>query len=553
MKKGIFLFSLLTLAFVTSCSDQEDSNTGTNSDKNAIVINDNQTQLNSRLDLTNSGVISIVSASTGKRMATESNQLPLTQVAEFNAPKDSKGNTLQASHVTINGTYAYVSYNSQGETYSGAIDMIDVSDPYKPKLVMSALIPDTDITSVVYSNGKLIIAGATNMDKNPALLSPAIVMNMQLTSNGSLSTSFTTTNISSYVTTDVATNTTNYFAVSGNAGSLSKFDTAGKQVGSNVVIEDLRTVAVSNDKVVTLSGTKGINIYNASTLTLTKSFSNWRDDVAGAKRTIDFIGDKLLVSEGYQGLGVYNMTSGAKTQTISLSPATTTEPDDVVTNAVSVNGDYVFVANGGNGLNVYKTGDQLTLMGTVGINGSANYVKTSGDYIYVASGKGGLKIIKMEKPATTTPPVSTIACSGLSSYTSTNKDLILNSNETKGYYGSTAINSIIVNSNAVLTHCGSISVQNNLTVNSNGTFKMNGTLSQGKYQQANPTVLTVNSNATLQIEGSVVIWGDLILNSNAKLEFIGSGSSITIYGKVTKGANVSIIGTYSDAENKLKK
>jgi uncharacterized protein YdeI (BOF family) len=548
MKKGIFLFSLFTLAFVTSCSDQEDSNTGTNSDKNAIVINDNQTQLNSRLDLTNSGVISILSASTGKRLAAESNQLPLTQIAEFNAPKDSKGNTLQASHVAVNGNYAYVSYNSQGETYSGAIDMIDVSDPYKPKLVMSALIPDTDITSVVYSNGKLIIAGATNVDKNPALLSPAIVLNMQLTSNGSLSTSFTTNDISSYVTTDVTANSTNYFAVSGNTGSLSKFDTAGKQVGINITIEDLRSVAVNNDKVVTLSGTKGINIYNASTLALTKSFSNWIDDAEGAKRTIDFIGDKVLVSEGYQGLGVYNMTSGVKTQTISLTPATTTEPDDVVTNAVSVNGDYVFVANGGNGLSVYKTGDQLTLMGTVGINGSANYVKSSGDYIYVASGKGGLKIIKMEKPA---PPTST-SCTGLPAYKLGN-DLILNSNETKGFYGSTAINSIIVNSNAVLTHCGSISVQNNLTLNSNGTFKMNGSMSQGKYQQANPTVLTVNSNATLQIEGSVVIWGNLTLNSNSKIEFLGSGSSITIYGTVTKGSNISITGNYTDTENKLKK
>lgn len=535
MKKGIFLFSLLTLAFVTSCSDQQDSNTGTNSDKNAIVINDNQTQLNSRLDLANSGVISIVSASTGKRLATESNQLPLTQVAEFNAPKDSKGNTLQASHVTINGKYAYVSYNSQGEEYSGAIDMIDVSDPYKPKLVMSALIPDTDITSVVYSNGKLIIAGAANVDKNPALLSPAIVINMQLTSDGSLSTSFTTNDISSYVTTDVAANTTNYFTVSGDAGSLSKFDTAGKQVGSNVVIEDLRTVAVNNDKVVTLSGTKGINIYNASTLALTKSFSNWTDDVQGAKRTIDFIGDKLLVSEGYQGLGVYNMTSGVRIQTISLTNDTTTEPDDVVTNAVSVNGDYVFVANGGNGLNVYKTGDQLTLMGTLGINGSANYVKTSGDYIYVASGKGGLKIIKMEKPAVNTG----INCNGLLPYTG-GQELNVNSGQTLGYSGSTAISK--ANINATLTHCGAITIQNDVNINSGGIFKMYGSMSQGKYQQANPTRLIVNGE--LQLEGSVVIWGDLVLNSGAKVSF-ANGSTITVYGKVTKNSGVTITGNYT--------
>ncbi|WP_264564019.1 hypothetical protein [Flavobacterium sp. N3904] len=549
MKKGIFLFSILTLAFATSCSSNEDSNIDnvTNPDSNAITINDNQSQLNQRLDLTNSGVISIVNPTTRKSLTNESSQLPLTQIAEFNAPKDANGKTLQASHVTVNGHYAYVSYTLQGSDYSGAIDMIDVSDPYKPTLVMSALIPDTDITSLVYTNGKLIIAGAVNADKNPNYTSPAIVINMQLTANGALSTTYTTNDIASFVTTDVAANSANYFAVSGDTGSLFKFDNSTKQVVNSKAIEDLRSVAISNDKIVTLSGTKGINIYNASNLELTKSFSNWRDDAQGAKRTIDFIGDKLLVSEGYQGLGVYNMLSGTKIQTISLTPGISTEPDDVVTNAVSVNEEYVFVANGGNGLDVYKTGDQLTLMGTVGINGSANYVKSSGDYIYVASGKGGLKIIKMEKPAAP----SSASCTGLPSY-NLGKDLILNSNEIKGFYGSTAINSIIVNSNAVLTHCGSISVQNNLTLNSNGTFKMNGSLSQGKYQQANPTVLMVNSNALLQIEGSVVIWGDLTLNSNSKLEFIGSGSSITIYGKVTKGSNISITGNFTDTENKLK-
>ena len=77
-------------------------------------------------------------------------------------------------------------------------------------------------------------------------------------------------------------------------------------------------------------------------------------------------------------------------------------------------------------------------------------------------------------------------------------------------------------------------------------------LSQGKYQQSSPTELIINTNAVLQIEGSVVIWGDLRLNSGAKINFLGSTSYITIYGKVTKGSNVTITGNYVDTENKLK-
>ena len=536
MKKGIFLLSIITLTFATSCTDQGNLNSEINPAKNAIVINDNQNLLNQRLDLTNSGVVSIINPSTRKNLVTESEQFPLTQIAEFNAPKDSQGRSLQANHVAVNGNYAYVAYTLQGNEYSGAIDMIDVSDPYLPKLVMSALIADTDITSLVYTNGKLIIGGATNSDKNTAIQSPAIVMYMELTSSGALTNNYSTNDISSFAATDVTANSSNYFAVSGDTGSLYKFDNTTKQILGSKSIEDLRSVAVINDKIVTLSGTKGINIYNTLNLELIKSFSTWKDEVQGAKRTIDFIGDKLFVSEGYQGLGVYNMTSGTKIQTIALIPTATTEPDDVVTNAVSVNGEYVFVANGGNGLNVYKSSDQLALIGTVGINGSANYVKTSGNYIYVASGKGGLKIIKMEKRITT----PSINCSGLPVYNG-GQELNINSGQTVGYSGSTAINK--ANINATFTHCGAISIQNDVNINSGGIFKMYGTLSQGKYQQANPTRFIVNGE--LQIEGSVVIWGDFVMNSGAKISFLGNDSSITVFGKVTKNSGVTITGKYT--------
>ena len=122
-----------------------------------IIINSDPAQLNQRMDFSGSGVITINKA-TGKSASTTSD-LPLTQISEIKPPVDANGQTLQASHVCVNDKYAYVAYNKQGADYSGAIDVIDVSDPYKPSLVMSALIANTDINSVTYSNGKLLIAG----------------------------------------------------------------------------------------------------------------------------------------------------------------------------------------------------------------------------------------------------------------------------------------------------------------------------------------------------------------------------------------------------------
>lgn len=521
--------------------DNNDDNTNDNQSKNKITITTDQNSLNKRLDYTNAGVISIENNNaTGKLASTNSSTaLPLVQIAEVNPPVDKNGRTLQASHVAVNGNYAYVSYTMRGDDYSGAIDVIDVSDPYKPKLVNSALIANTDITSLTYSNGNLIIGAAKDVDTDPLLISPSIVINMEL-SSGLLTDKYKINYLESRVTTDVAANTTSYFAVTGNNGNLYKFNSSTKAVAGKTAVEDLRSVALTSDKVITLRGTKGLNVYNQSTLSLQKSFSI-STDVSGAKRTIEIDGAKLLVSEGYNGLGVYDINTGSKLQSINIATA----GEDNVTNAVSVNEGYAFVANGALGLNVYQTGSQLNLLGTLDISGSSNYVKSSGNYIYVASGKGGLKIIKMEKPNTTFA-----SCSQYGTYNQ-GKDLILNSNEIKSFAGSTAINSAIVNSGGVLTHCGSISIQNGLILNSGGTFNMRGSLAQGKYQQSNPTELIINSNAVLQIEGSVVIWGDLRLNSGAKINFIGN-SSITIYGKVTKNSGVTITGSYTDTENKLK-
>ncbi|RUT68130.1 hypothetical protein D0817_22660 [Flavobacterium cupreum] len=540
MKKNIYLFSFLTL-FLFACCDNNDNNANDNQPVNNVTINNDVTELGKRIDFTTSGVISIENTSvTGKSAATASTSFPLVQIGEIKPPVDSQGRTLQASHVAVNGNYAYVSYIMRGDAYSGAIDVIDVSDPYKPKLVTSALIANTDITSLTYSNGNLILGGAADIDKLQSVPNPAIVINMQL-SSGLLTDKYTTNYLESRVTTDVASNATSYFAVTGDNGSLFKLNASGKAVEGKTPMADLRSIALNGDKIVTLSGTKGVNIYSQSTLALQKSFTV-SADVSGAKRTMDFDGTKLLIAEGYKGLGVYDSNSGSKLQTIAIATA----GEDNVTNAVAVNDGYAFVANGALGLNVYKTGTQLNLLGTLGIAGSTNYVKSSGDYIYVASGTGGLKIIKMEKPSTT------FASCTLFGIYNQGANLILNSNEVKSYSGATAINSAIVNSGAVLTHCGSISILNGLTLNSGSTFNMRGTLAQGKYLPLSSTELIINNNALLQIEGSVVIWGDLRLNNGAKINFIGNDSSITIYGKVIKSGTVTITGTYKDTENKLK-
>jgi hypothetical protein len=142
---------------------------------------------------------------------------------------------------------------------------------YKPKLVTSALIPSTDITSLTFSGSNLIIGAAKDVDKDTQLAgNPAIVFNMEL-SSGLLTDKLKTNYLESRVTTDVAANASNYFAVTGDNGSLFKVNSSTKVIAGKAAMADFRSIALTSDKVVTLSGTKGVNIYNQSTLALQKS------------------------------------------------------------------------------------------------------------------------------------------------------------------------------------------------------------------------------------------------------------------------------------------
>lgn len=537
MKKK--LVALVVGAFVVLQSCQNDDNGANGNQEQKVILNVDAESLSNRMNYNNSGVINFVGDDVSARSPMDGNAVafPMSLLAEVNPPSYN-GVSMTASHVDVKDNYVYVSYNTQGDTYLGGIDVIDVSQPNNPQLIIQAILPNTDISTVLFDNGQLYIAGAMNVDANPGVTSPAFVAKMPLQS-GLLTNNYTAVALTGNVATGLAVADSKYYGVSGNNGVLAKINKANNTVETTIAVDDLRALGKINTKIVVLSGTQGVKVYNADNLTLQSSFST-SSDVLDAKRTIDFQGDKLLVSEGYDGLKVYNLNSGSLLQTLSLPTGLPNiDQADVVTNAVSVNGDFVYVANGAAGVYVYKKdGANLGLLGSIQLGGSSNYVKSAGDYIFVATGTGGLKIIKKVT-------VSTIDCTGFATY-SGGPWLNVNSGQTLNYQGSAALQGINVNQN--LTFCGSLSVAQGLNVNSNGIFTLKGSLAQGQY---NNNGTNFNINGTFRVEGSVVIYGNLILNSGAKLEFLGSGSSITIYGNVIKNSNVTITGNYTDTFNKL--
>lgn len=553
-----FLPYIAVLTFLTVLSCRNDDNDFQSQQENGPILSSDAKTLSKRIGFGNAGVLDIKPGTGGKTVT--AGNFPLVLVAEV-APPVYNGKTLRATHVAIEGNYAYVSYNTEGETYLGAIEVLNITNPNAPQLVMQAILPDTDVSSVRYDNGKLYIAGAKDIYASGAA-SPAFVGSMTL-NGGMLTSSLQQTVLTGKVGTDVTSNGSKYYAVSGATGVLAQLNKTNQQIEMSIPLNDLRALGYNNNKIVVLSGTEGVKIYDANGLNLITSFAT-SSDVAEAKRTIDFIDGKLLVSEGYNGVGVYNLSSGTKLQKLSLpTQVTGVNPSDIVSNGVSVNSGRVFVANGGAGLYVYTSNNnELKLLGSLDLTGSSNFVMSRGEYIFVATGAGGLKIIK-----TVAPETGAVNCSGYAAYNG-NEWLNVNSGQTLEYSGTKSLQGI--NVNQTLTWCGALTVSQGINLNSNSTFNMYGQLYQGTQNnpwnslninngallnlKGNLTTyghMIMNSNANWKIEGNVTIFGNLTINQGSKIEFIGSNSSITIHGTVTKNGTSTITGTFTDVNNKL--
>lgn len=516
------------------------------SSQEPAIINTNAGELSKHISTDNVGVMAMNVAgsmdATQNTLLDSSNKYPMELVGQAASPIY-EGNTLKATHVDINDNYAYVSYNTEGDKYLGGIDVFDLSNVSNIKVVAEIIFPYRDISAILYYNNRLYFTGASDVSKEAGLQTPGIAGYIEL-SNGIPTNNIKILNIQGQTGTDLALLNNTLYVASGANGGITTIDISSFQVQKQINLRDVRSVAATSSKLATYSGESGVYTYNPSSLSL---LQNWTPgtDIAESKRTIDFNMDYLLVAAGKQGMLYYNSNTGAKVGSVAL-PLTIPagiDANDVVTNAVSNNNGLFLIANGAAGLYVADEtlSHAIEVVGSLDLTGSANYVKSKGDYIYAAAGKGGLKIIKL------TRPTSVSSCTGLPTYKG-DANLNVNSGQNLSYSGAVALQN--VNVNASLFFCGAMSISSNCNINSNGRFELHGSLACGQYMKG--TSLIINANSSLNIEGSLVVYGDLILNSGAKLNFLGTGSAITVYGKVIKNSNVTITGSYIDTFGKLK-
>ena len=544
--KRVSLLLAFALIFISSCSDEttvfEDSN-------NDLSLQDNQDFLNESISYENAGVLDIsnndgLSGKTGKAGDELAGNYPLSLIAQIMPPSFTGGENLTATHVNIVDDIAYVSYNTVNSDYVGAIDVINVKDPYNPAITSRLYYTNADINSVVYNNGFIYIAGGVDAEKSVKATTNSFVAKIPV-SNGKIDidAGITYGFQEGFIATDITISGNNIYVTSGKDGFLTVYDKNSVEILNELPFADLRSVTIEDGKIAVLDASKGVSIFDTN-FNLLKEIGITSDFGLASKRTLDFSNGRILVSEGSNGAGIYNSSTGAFIEYIPiLINPEGSDGGDNVTNAVAVNEEVILMANGGAGLSLSEeTSESTSPVGIIDLDGSINYVASKGDYIFAASGTAGLQIIKMNKPNGS----FAAKCVDLEDYKGSSK-IDVNSDEILAFTGSKRLNSVKIEGELLL--CGSWTVKGDVDIIKEGIFEMNGSFIVGNNNSQKK--ITVKENATFRVEGNLTIYGDLVLENDAKLEFVGAASSVYVTGKVTIKDSASVSGNFTDVLNKF--
>lgn len=409
MLNKLVCFTLLGSIAIYGCKKEGGSNNYNPIDKKGnVLVNNDRLSLNARVKKSNE-VLEVQDIESG---ATKSQGIPqkidLTQNfvfklrAEVDAPVY-EGNTLQATHVRILDHYAFVTYNTQGSKYLGGLDVFDVSDISNPTIIWNAVFKNADVSSVDYYNDKLYIVGAFDLDADAPshLKTPAMLEVLSLQSDRSIAKVDTILDLSAYAGTDVRVNEQAIYTTSGSNGYLKVFDHKYKVVDT-LKLDHARAVDVNNSKIYVLQGQPGrLNVYNQADASFVTTYAVGDANQAEAKSGVVASSKYLFAALNEGGMQMLNLDGSLK----QLVPKPVTpageDPNNFVSNSVSIFNDLVLIANGEAGLYVggliSSKKDSLAIMGKVAFSdgASTNFVVANDSVIFVATGRGGLKILSV--------------------------------------------------------------------------------------------------------------------------------------------------------------
>ncbi|MDC6351443.1 hypothetical protein PP178_07745 [Zeaxanthinibacter sp. PT1] len=542
MLKKIPLVVVAVSLLATSCSDQttiyQDNLTDT------VVTENDATVLQPSVSFSVAGVLDIYEddapGANGKGAADTAGNYPLSLVAQVSPPNS----LLTASHVDVEGDFAYVSYNVVNETFSGAIEIINISNPHDPRVTSRVVYRNADINALQYHNGHVYAVGGVDAMISDAAPSNSFIAKIPVNAGDFSNLSGIIYGFQQgFTANDVFIHNDEVLVTSGKDGSLTVYSQNDLTLQDEFMYADLRSLSIRGEEIALLDASQGVKVLDKKYKTVREININ-TDFGPSTKKTLKFHDDRIMVSEAAKGTGVYSLSDGALLDYIPIMvDPEGVSPGDQVTNAVATNDGLLMMANGGAGLSLTEIENGSSkVVGVVELRGSINYVASKGDYIFAASGSEGLQIIKMNRPAETLVD----RCSDLPEYTGSDK-FSVNVGESVAYSGAKRLNHI-VNKGALLL-CGSWSIRNAVSIEADALMELNGVLIVGRNNGRKD--ITVKKGATFKIEGDMILYGNLKVEEGATLEFLGDSSVANVFGDVVIHENATVKGNFEDVRGKF--
>lgn len=321
-------------------------------------------------------------------------------------PPISNGVLLQASDISMNGSTALVSYNTSGATnIAGAIDVFSLVLNL-PVLSSTQMFPDTKMNSV-YQAGTKVYAAASNNAYG------AVLKAFDL--NSGVLTETVSKPLSSFAATNVASDGTDLFVTTGDAGGLHRFTVATLDSNPETTplraLTDARGLAIADNRVWVVSGQPGAATRLSKTGTVEATHSLGGNAASQSKSTIRAGTQTVLVSLGDGGAKIVCRQDGVTMATIPRANVPGVDPSLTVTNAAAAGPGVLFLANGVAGAYVYSVTNKLfggspspncspmnvTYLGSInfGTTLSVNNIYYNNSALFVANGLGGFKVVTL--------------------------------------------------------------------------------------------------------------------------------------------------------------
>lgn len=402
--KSIYISLLILAILITGCTknEVEDPLVSQNTPTEIFALNNDSLQLTSRITYSNDPLML-----TGPKSG-----LFLSLIASAASPIVN-GVTLSASYVLKRGNKVYVTYNERGNGYGGAIVVFSLANPNVPVIVSEMTFSKTDINACDISGGGsfLYLAGSSkskgavllklNLSAGVITSTPATVDVIKIgnaaSANGVIQgsswlyVSIGNTNGGLYMLGMTSLQTLDHDPYNG-----AKFSTAnGRNRGDNhLSLEAGETTAYLHVYVIGTNDTQVEKVFDIGPV----QTQNVEPELVNYGKATIFVRpgqQTCFISRGKYGMKAIDITNG---NLVYESP--TNMLSDGNTNGVSADADFVYMANGAQGLAIASYPTSGTTVSLQGVwddpahPGSANMVYADGNYIFVAKGQeGGLKII----------------------------------------------------------------------------------------------------------------------------------------------------------------